>query len=282
VEMKRNSVFELLAVCALLAASACDQYDGAGSATIGGGPSGLLGDEAEEDAFAETMRDDSESDPPSIEVAWTDEADISAQSRLSFTVSNTTTDRDIAFSVSVVSQGFLGTGERHLADLTLGPGESEAISFRASDLPVRSEAVMSLMAVGIRLAHEVLADPPRDARLTATRYYRHAPGLDAARAYGAEALQAELNGVLFESAGAVESMTEAALESEVLGEKAVAGGDSEAVSLAASDLVVWGSLGDALGVITRVSIGTADTSGEDAMVTPEDPSAEEEMEVDDE
>jgi len=242
---------------------------------------------AEEETADPTEHGGSEVAPDPIEAAWTDGAELSAQSKLSFTVTNVTVDKEVAFTVSIVSIGVLGEGEKQIAETKLGPGESEAFSLSAVELPVRSDTVVSQMAVGIRRKN-ASSDWVGRRHLAAERFYRHAVGLGTVRAYTEETLMSELGGVLYDGdVPTAATMSKAALEAEVLGYKDDESGTAKPVSLAETGLVSYDDSGNVTGVTSQVGIGVGDASGEGAISVPEeDPTvdgpAEDEMEVADE
>jgi hypothetical protein len=211
----------------------------------------------------------SEVAPDPIEAAWNDDAELSAQSTLSFTVTNVTENEEVAFTVSIVSRSLLGQAEIQVAELTLGPGGSEELGLDAADLPVRSDEVVSQMAVGIRRG--IASSGWIGGRyLEAIRFYRHEAGLEGVRAYTEEMLMGELDGVLYQSALPPTETSESALESEVLGYVIDASGEPQPVSLADTALVSHDAKGNVDGVTTGYRIVVADAIGEGAIPAPEE------------
>jgi hypothetical protein len=257
-----------LITAALLAA--CEQETA--SASFGGEARGVVGEDAVTNGSGVTLVDmeASADDLPPLLVRWTDGDDMAAKSAFSFTVTNTTLN-EIAFTPSVFADGPIGSAEKAFDGTALAPDESASFSVNAAELPIRSSAVVNI--VSVKLAR-VLEQPDGEhavSSLVASRYVRHEPGFDKARAYTEEQFKTDLGGVLVSRPFSPKSYSAtdvaAALASESIGEVLGEDGVFHAKSLGASDMAVRNAADEVVAIVTEVRHGAPD---------------EAEMEVDDE
>jgi hypothetical protein len=278
--MRRAMVLVFLMGAALIAA--CEP--GGEAVALEGSANGLVGADAGEAADdTESVASEStatttevntggekENEQPSgddsatevFSVSWTDGAEISTVSKVSFTVTNISNDEVISFYVSVLCRGLLGEAEKKAGTAELGPGESKSFKMSAAALPIRSAKVVSQMFVKVTRTVQQSDGEREVSMLVASRYVRHELGFAKVRAYTETQLESELGGVLFESELPSGETSAAALSGEVLGDKQQDGKKGVSVSLASSGLVDYDDAGNMLGIISEYSTGSADANAE--------------------
>jgi hypothetical protein len=253
--MRTITPFLLLIATAALLALGCDRAE-TQSTAIGRSANGLVGDEASDDseiaadagsAAAEAIEaapaeiapvadsagteDVDEFTPDPLAVIWTDGANTTATTTLTFDVTNVSAE-EISFSVAVVATSVIGDAKSALGEATLAPGEVASYSLSATELPVRSDKVVSQLFAALTRS-VATPDGSRDVTiLSAGRFYRHDASLGQVRAYDERSLHDELGGVTSQlSMGGAKTL--GALANTSLGQ--VADGDGGFASVSADE-----------------------------------------------
>jgi len=272
----------LLSIAAIALCAACEKDDTA--VAVGGRANGIVGGDAgeamddtesiasESTATTDEVDSDTEGEVGQsfgddnsnevLSVSWTDDAEISSVSKLSFTVSNITADQVISFSVSILCKSLLGEAEKKVGAVELESGESREFKLAATALPIRSAKIVSQLFVKVTRTVPQSDGEREVSTLVSSRYVRHENGFAKVRAYTEAQLASELGGVLFESALPTGETSAAALAGEVVGEKQEDGKEGVSLSFASSGLVDYDDAGNVIGVTTGFSMGSADVSEE--------------------
>jgi hypothetical protein len=276
--MHTTAPFLLLAAITPFALG-CDRGE-AQSIAIGGGASALVGDEASADtevtadagttsaesveatpvdtSAALTTADSVAVDefvPEPLAVTWTDGADDGAATALSFDVTNTS-DVEIAFSIAVVALSAIGDARVAMGEATLASGEVEAYSLSATDLPVRSDKVVSQLFVQLTRGVVTPEGSQDVTALEAGRFYRHDATLGTVRTFTERALLDDLGGVTSRlPLGSEKDLTVAA--NAAIGDVADGDGGFAAVTAAESGAILRNDSGRIVGYRLETSRSAA-------------------------
>jgi len=270
---KRDLIIGLIATAALVALG-CDR--GGDTVPLGGKPSGLLDDEADD---LTSLDDDPDLQP--IEVAWTDGAEASDAAVDGFQLEVTNvSDAPVSGSLRLLCSSVLQGGvPLDLGAFALEPGDVLALSVAAADLPIRSSTVLTQAMVEVSRTYKKPGDVEGTVvSVEAPRYYRHDDGFGTAVAFTERQVQDELGGVLFAAPSDLfatkSAPTEDAAEEAVLGEVSDGAGGFDAVTMASEGIALRAEDGTIYAYVTGASFGVEEPP--DIEPTPTEEAAEEE------